>query len=76
MSGVDQHKVIPLLFREGAEKGDAGREGRHFLKCGDFGTELVDGGGLVVTRSCEPPLRNLGQLLKSSRRFCSVAIDV
>ena len=37
---MDQHEVIPLLLRERAEKGM--REGihRHFLKCGDFGTEL------------------------------------
>ena len=66
MSGVDQHEVIPLLLRERAEKGM--REGiyRHFLKCGDFGTELIEGGGFVMTGSGEPPLGNLDAGLHSS----------
>src|ERR1700693_2879182 len=59
MSGMDQRELIPLLFRERAEKGVRERSGRHFLKCGDIGTELVEGGGLVMTGPGEPPLGNL-----------------
>jgi len=66
MGGVDQHEIIPLLFRERAEKGVRERGGLHFLKGGDFGTELVEGGGLVVTGAGEPPLGNLDARLHPS----------
>ena len=66
MSGMDQREIIPLLFRKTAEKGMRERSGRHFLKCGDFGAELVEGGGLVMTGPGEPPLGNLDARLHSS----------
>jgi len=66
MSGVDQREIIPLLFRKRAEKGMREGTARHFLKCGDSGTKLVEGGGLVMTGPGEPPLGNLDARFHSS----------
>lgn len=70
MSGMDQRELIPLLFRESAEKGMRKWLGRHGLKCRDFATELVDGGGLVMRGSGKPPLGHL-----DSRFHASLAQD-
>jgi hypothetical protein len=63
---MDQREIIPLLFRERAEKRMWEGSGRHFLKCGDFGTKLVERGGLVMTGPGKPPLGNLDARLHSS----------
>src|SRR5271155_4449026 len=65
VSGMDQHEIVPQLFRERAEKRMRERSGRHSLKRGDVGTELVDCGRLVVTGPGEPPLRYLDARLHS-----------
>ncbi len=66
MGGMDQREIIPLLFRESAEKGMRERRGRHCLKSRDFAAELLDGNGLVMSGSGEPPLGNLDARLHSS----------
>jgi hypothetical protein len=65
MSGMDEHEIIPFLFREWAEKRMRERRGRHFLECDDVGTKLIDGRRLVVAGPREPPLGNLDARLHS-----------
>src|ERR1700722_12613845 len=66
VGGVDEDEVVPLLFREGAEVGMRERRGRHALEGGGLGTELVDGGGLVVTGAGKPPVWHLDARLHPS----------
>jgi hypothetical protein len=65
VSGVDQDEIVPLLFRQRAKERVREGSGRHGLKCADLGTELVDGGGLVMAGPGEPPLGHLDTRLHS-----------
>jgi len=66
MGRVDQREIIPLLHCQRAKKGMWVRRSGHCLKGGDLSTELVDGGGLIVRGTREPPLGNLDARLHPS----------